>query len=160
MELALDIIGERFTTLYQMSKPTYLSRDVFAPLEIGILTYINHGGHLARLPVSYTSSLSFCHSSHVVVYFILLSVVSQFCSGLRRVFSSHTGQHEKLVPVSPVLSILCTYSGTSLLRSPTGLGKSDFNGEVTILQGVICTVEYNLGLNQGDCNGEVFLLVR
>ena len=78
MELALDIIGERFTTLYQMSKPTYLSRDVFAPLEIGILTYINHGGHLARLPVSYTSSLSFCHSSHVVVYFILLSVVSQF----------------------------------------------------------------------------------
>ena len=53
MELALDIIGERFTTLYQMSKPTYLSRDVFAPLEIGILTSINHGGHLARLPVSY-----------------------------------------------------------------------------------------------------------
>ena len=85
MELALDIIGERFTTLYQMSKPTYLSRDVFAPLEIGILTYINHGGHLARLPlpVSYTSSLSFCHSPHVVVYFILLSVVSKFCSGLR-----------------------------------------------------------------------------
>ena len=101
MELALDIIGERFTTLYQMSKPTYLSRDVFAPLEIGISTYINHGGHLARLPVSYTSSLSFCHSSHVVVYFILLSVVSQFCSGLRGIFSSHTGQHEKLVPVSP-----------------------------------------------------------
>ena len=29
MELALDIIGERFTTLYRMSKPTYLSRDVF-----------------------------------------------------------------------------------------------------------------------------------
>ena len=109
MELALDIIGERFTTLYQMSKPTYLSRDVFAPLEIGILTYINHGGHLARLPVSYTSSLSFCHSSHVVVYFILLSVVSQFCSGLRGIFSSHTGQHEKLVPVSHVQSILCTY---------------------------------------------------
>ena len=78
MELALDIIGERFPTLYQMSKPTYVSRDVFAPMEIGILTYINHGGHLARLPVSYTSSLSFCHSSHVVVYFILLSVVSQY----------------------------------------------------------------------------------
>ena len=51
-----------------------------------------------------------------------------------------------------------TYSGTSLLRSPTGLGKGDFNGEVTLLQGVICTVEYNLGLNQGDCHGEVFLL--
>ena len=33
----------------------------------------------ARLPVSYTSSLSFCHSSHVVVYFILLSVVSKKC---------------------------------------------------------------------------------
>ena len=109
MELALDIIGERFTTLYKMSKPTYLSCDVFAPLEIGILTYIYHGGHLARLPFTYTSSLSFCHSSHVVVYFILLSVVSKLCSGLRGIFSSHTGQHEKLVPVSPVQSILCTY---------------------------------------------------
>ena len=53
-----------------------------------------------------------------------------------------------------------TYSGTSLLRSPTGLGKSDLNGEVTVLQGVICTVEYNLGLSQGDCNWKVFLLVR
>ena len=40
IELSLDIIGECFTTLYQMSKPTYLSRDVFALLEIGILTYI------------------------------------------------------------------------------------------------------------------------
>ena len=119
MELALDIMGERFTTLYQMSKPTYLSRGVFASLEIGILTYINHGGHVARLPVSYTSSLSFCHSSHVVVYFILLSVVSKFCSGLRGIFSSHTGQHEKLVPVSPVQSILCTYSRTPLIRPPS-----------------------------------------
>ena len=52
------------------------------------------------------------------------------------------------------------YSGTSLLRSPTGLGKSDLNVDVTLLPGVICTVEYNLGLSQGDCNGEVFLLVR
>ena len=52
------------------------------------------------------------------------------------------------------------YSGTSLLRSPTGLGKSDLNGEVALLQGGICTVEYNLGLSQGDCNWEVFLLVR
>ena len=51
------------------------------------------------------------------------------------------------------------YSGTSLLKSHTGLGKSDLNGEVTLLQGVICTVEYNLGLSYGDCNGEVFLLV-
>ena len=56
--------------------------------------------------------------------------------------------------------LICPYSGTSLLRSPTGLGKSDLNAEVTLLQGVICTVEYNLGLSHGDCNGEVFLLVR
>ena len=41
-----------------------------------------------------------------------------------------------------------------------GLGKSDINGEVTLLQGVIFNVEYNLGLNHGDCTGEVFLLVR
>ena len=27
------------------------------------------------------------------------------------------------------------YSGISLIRSPTGLGKSDLNGEVTVLQG-------------------------
>ena len=52
------------------------------------------------------------------------------------------------------------YSGTSLLRSPTGLGKSDLNGEVTLLQGVICTVGYNLALGHRDCNGEGFLLVR
>ena len=39
-------------------------------------------------------------------------------------------------------------------------GQNDLNGEVTLLQGVICTVEYNLGLSQSDCNGEVFLLVR
>ena len=45
-------------------------------------------------------------------------------------------------------------------RAIQGLGKSDLNGEVTLLQGVICTVKYNLGLSQGDCNGEVFLLVR
>ena len=57
-------------------------------------------------------------------------------------------------------NMLNKYSGTSLLRSPTGLGKSDLIGEVTLLQGVICTVEYNLELSQGDCNGEVFLLVR
>ena len=58
------------------------------------------------------------------------------------------------------VNIIYRYSGTSLLRSPTGLGKSDLNAEVTLLQGVICTVEYNLGLSHGDCNGEVFLLVR
>ena len=56
--------------------------------------------------------------------------------------------------------LLLLYSGTSLLRSSTGLGKSDLNVEVTLLQVVICTVEYNLGLSHGDCNGEVFLLVR
>ena len=27
------------------------------------------------------------------------------------------------------------YSGTSLIRSPTGLGKNDLNREVTVLQG-------------------------
>ena len=52
------------------------------------------------------------------------------------------------------------YNGTSLLRSPTGMGKGDLNGEVTLLQGVICTVGYHLGLSHGDCNGVVFLPVR
>ena len=78
----------------------------------------------------------------------------RICSGkLRRIRRKKTYQRRDKY-------FLCMYSGTSLLRSPTGLGKSDLNGEVTLLQGVICTVEYNLGLSQGDCNGEVFLLVR
>ena len=107
IEPALDIIGERFTRCLSR----HICHVMCSPqeLEIGILTYINHGGQVARLPVSYTSSLSFCNSSHVVVYFILLSVISKFCSGLRGIFSSHTGQHDKLVPVSPVQSILYTY---------------------------------------------------
>ena len=41
-----------------------------------------------------------------------------------------------------------------------GLGKSDLNGEVTVLQGVHWTEEYNLGLSKGDPNDEVTLLVR
>ena len=65
-----------------------------------------------------------------------------------------------LLHVGRSLKDCSNYSGTSLLRSPTGLGKSDLNVEVTLLPGVICTVEYNLGLSQGDCNWEVFLLVR
>ena len=47
--------------------------------------------------------------------------------------------HEK--PLCVTVSCSCRsvhsreYSGTSLLRSPTGLGESDLNGEVTVLQG-------------------------
>ena len=55
---------------------------------------------------------------------------------------------------------ICKYSGTSLLRSPTGLDKNDLNGEVTVLQRVHYTVEYNLGLSEGDRNGEVTLGVH
>ena len=56
---SVENIPRSRTTLYQMFMPTYLSSDVFAPLEIGILTSTNHGGQLARLPVSYASSLRF-----------------------------------------------------------------------------------------------------
>ena len=59
-----------------------------------------------------------------------------------------------------VLIHIACKSGTSLLRSPTGLDESDLNGEVTVLQGVLCTVEYNLGMSKGDRNEEVTLLVR
>ena len=55
---------------------------------------------------------------------------------------------------SHIADYIYTVHGTSLLRSPAGLGKSD------LIQEVICTVEYNLGLSHGDCNGEVLLLVR
>ena len=46
------------------------------------------------------------------------------------------------------------YNETSLIRSPTRLGKSGLNGEVTILQRakspILYTVGYNLGLNKVD----------
>ena len=48
-------------------------------------------------------------------------------------------------------------SGTSILRSLTGLNKIDFNRE---LMSILCTIENNLGLSKGDRNGEVTLLVR
>ena len=31
--------------------------------------------------------------------------------------------------------VISIYSGTSLIQSPMGLGKSDLKGEVTVLQG-------------------------
>ena len=36
-----------------------------------------------------------------------------------------------------------------------GLGKSDLNGEVPVLQGANLHGEYNLGLSKGDRNCEV-----
>ena len=41
------------------------------------------------------------------------------------------------------------YSGTSLIRSPMGLPKSDLNGEVTVLQGV----KLHCGIQFGTENG-------
>ena len=67
MERALDIVGQRLTRCLCR----HICRVTCSPLWRYILTSTNHGGQVARLPVSYTSSLSFCHSSHVVVYFIL-----------------------------------------------------------------------------------------
>ena len=54
--------------------------------------------------------------------------------------------------------------GTSLTRSTTGLGNTDLNGEVTVLQGsnvlFFCTMEYDLGLSDGDRNDEMTLQER
>ena len=55
------------------------------------------------------------------------------------------------------------YSGPSLLRSPTGLGKSDLNGEETLLQGSVVlffALEYSLGLSKGDRNAGLTILLR
>ena len=41
---------------------------------------------------------------------------------------------------------------------PQNWTRSDLNVEVTVLQRVLCTVDYNLGLSNGDRNGEVTLL--
>ena len=90
-------------------------------------------------------------------------------SPLRSLLPSPVGDLNSEVPLylyeemrcrSRTSSISSVYGGTSLLWSPTGLDKSDPNGEVTVFQGVHCTVEYNLGLSNRDRNGEVTLLVR
>ena len=41
------------------------------------------------------------------------------------------------------------YSGTSLIRSPMGLGKSYLNGEVTVLQGAKLHGGIKFGTDQG-----------
>ena len=41
------------------------------------------------------------------------------------------------------------YSGTSLIRSPMGLGKSDLNGEVTVLQEAKLHCGIQFGTEQG-----------
>ena len=41
------------------------------------------------------------------------------------------------------------YSGTSLIRSLMGLGKSDLNGEVTVLQGA----QLHCGIQYGTAQG-------
>ena len=77
---------------------------------------------------------------------------------LKRILKQFGGEAELRMAKQKAVSLYTSlgsynvsrYSGTSLLRSPTGLGKSDLNGEVTLSQGVICAVEYNLGLSQGD----------
>ena len=59
--------------------------------------------------------------------------------------------------ITPENNVRYTVEPQSLIRSTTGLAKSDLNGEVTILQGVTCIVEYNFGLSKGDRNGDVTL---
>ena len=44
---------------------------------------------------------------------------------------------------------VCRYSGTSLIRSPMGLGKSDRNGEVTVLQAANLHCGIQHGTEQG-----------
>ena len=63
--------------------------------------------------------------------------------------------------VTGLVAIL--YSGTSLLLSPMELGKSDLNGEVSILQraNILCFGLWNsLESTKGDRNVEFTLLVR
>ena len=43
----------------------------------------------------------------------------------------------------------CAYSGTSLIRSPTGLGNSDLNGDVTVLQGANLHCRIQFGTEPG-----------
>ena len=53
------------------------------------------------------------------------------------------------------------YSGTSLLRSPMGLSKSEL--QVTVLTGlfsILFTIGNYMGLSEGDSNSEVTVLVR
>ena len=99
-----------------------------------------------------------CNFTAYIVYIDILSFCS--LSGLFSLFLHPYHSSSMCFYFCYFFVINYLYSGTSLLRSPTGLGKSDLYGEVTLLPEVICTVEYNLGLSQGDCNWEVFLQVR
>ena len=55
---------------------------------------------------------------------------------------------------SAMVDIYYVYSGTRDWTKVTLMERSPY------YRGAICTVEYNLGLSQGECNSEVFLLVR
>ena len=49
---------------------------------------------------------------------------------------------------SSIKNVWTLYSGTSVIRSPTGLGKSNRNGEVTVLQGANLHGEVQFGTEQ------------
>ncbi len=71
--VSVENIPRSRTMLYQMFMLTYLSSDVFAPVEIGILTSTNHGGQLARLPVSKCKFTEFLRqfTRCCVLYFVI-----------------------------------------------------------------------------------------
>ena len=64
-------------------------------------------------------------------------------------FTEYSNRTSLPYTVAHLRQPLDRYNGTSLLRSPMGLSKSDFNGEVT-KSPILCTEEHNFGLNKGD----------
>ena len=73
------------------------------------------------------------HYDLPVLYVLTLSSCLECCTTFAAArFSGRLNRHSLSVIAAVHLEAgLCiTYSGTSLLRSPTGLGKSDLNGEV------------------------------
>ena len=87
------------------------------------------------------------------------SVRAEIGQILRTHTQTHTHTTAAKLVVRIIITVFTLYSlihWNLTIKDTHGTGKSDLNGEVTLLQGVICTVEYNLGLSHGDCNGEVF----
>ena len=80
-------------------------------------------------------------------------------TGVRKPTPSRTGKGNHVTFLNLYIDM---YSGTSLLRPPTGLGKGVLNGEVTILQGtnvpLFALLSTILGPNKRDHNSEVTLL--
>ena len=66
----------------------------------------------------------------------------------------------KRIIIWPMIFTVQWNTATSIIRLSMPMGKSDLNGEVTVLQGAKLHCGIQFGTAKGDPNGKVTLLVR